>query len=428
MTFIPKAASAVVIGIGLAGAIVATPAEAQKKPKKGEEAAAAAPQLKLSEKFRKAAVPLQAAVAANDGAALSAAVAAATPAATTNDEKYYLNAVQIPYHQKQTDRAGLIAVLEQLVSNPSTPADAMKQYNYFLGALAFEKKESARALPYFRRARELGYTSENFGLQYAQALIDSGDVAGGVAELQKAIDAETAAGRKAPEPWYSFAVSRLYQKGDRAEANVWLKRALAAYPSPQNWRRSILVYRDGAEKAKQIDKAQRLDLYRLLRITKALADRNDYLEYADIAYQGGLPNEAIRMIAEGKAAGAIPAADGSAANIVAGAQSALRQDLPLATLEKQAASAATGKVAQATGDVAFASGEFAKATALYKLGLQKGGVDVGKTNLHLGMALAQSGQHAEARAAFANVTGPVDKEIAGFWVQWIDLQGAAPVA
>ena len=159
------------------------------------------------------------------------------------------------------------------------------------------------------------------------------------------------------------------------------RKALVAYPSPQNWRRSILIYRDGSEKgAKALDKSQRLDLYRLMRITKALADRGDYLEYADIAYQAGLPTEAIRMIAEGKAAGAVTATDGTAANILAGAQNSARQEGSLTTLEKQAATSANGKVASATGDAYFANGNFAKAVELYRLSLQKGGVDSSKVN------------------------------------------------
>lgn len=431
MTFTPKAALAAMIGIGLAGAVIAAPADAQKKPKKGEEAAAnGAPALKLSAAFRKAAVPLQAAVAASDPVAINAALAVATPLATTEDEIYFLNASQIPYLSKQTDRTRLTAVLEKLAANSKTPPEAQKQYNYFLGALAYEKKDAVRALPYFRKARELGYTSADFALQYTQTLVDTGDVAGGIVELQKAIDVEVAAGRKAPEPWYRYAVSKLYTKGNKAEANLWLKKALVAYPSPQNWRRSILIYRDGGEKAKALDKSQRLDLYRLLRITKGLADRNDYLEYADIAYQAGLPTEAIRMIGEGKASGAVPAADGSAANILAGAQNSAKQEGSLDALEKQAAASASGKVAAATGDAYFANGNFAKAVTLYRLGLQKGGVDAGKVNLHLGMALAQAGQLAEAKTAFASVTAAPDSEIAGFWVQWIDLQGApaAPAA
>jgi tetratricopeptide (TPR) repeat protein len=97
----------------------------------------------------------------------------------------------------------------------------------------------------------------------------------------------------------------------------------------------------------------------------------------------------------------------------------------LAAAEKNAASSANGKAALGTADAYFGYGDYAKAAALYKLALQKRGVDAGTANLRLGMALAKSGQAAEAKQALAQVTSGPRAEIAQFWTLWVDQNARA---
>lgn len=423
MKFVPKAMFAAALTVGLAGAVVVTPAVAQKK-KKGEEAAG--PQLKLTESVRKS---IAAAQAATDDATKMTNIAAAEAAAVSDDDKYVVAAMKLPIIAKGTDRAALVPLLDTLIVNPKTPAADLPRLTYFRGALAFENKKSAEALPYLVKARSLGYTSPDLALQIAQANVDSGNVPAGIAEIQTAIDAEKAAGRKAPEAWYSYAIGKLYTSGDRAATSTWMKAALAAYPTPQNWRKMIIIYRDSVAKgAAPLDRGQKLDLFRLMRVTQSLADQNDFLEYADLAFQAGLPTESMRVIDEGKTSGKIQATNTTATRIRADAATAAKAEGSLAALEKQAAASPNGKTAAGTGDAYLAQGQFDKAVPLYRLALQKGGVDASVVNLRLGQALAQSNQKAEAKTAFATVaTGP-GKDIAGLWTQWIDLAGAPAAA
>ena len=422
MTFITRAALAAALTMGLSTTAMVAPAAAQKN-KKGDDGA---PQLKLSDAVRKPVAAAQAALAANDTATALAQLATAEAAAKTDDERYIVAALRLKPAAEGGDRSKMIPVLDALIANPKTPAADLPRYTYFRGALAFEAKRNQEALPYLIKARELGYSSPELPLQIAQASVDSGNISGGVAEINKAIDAETAAGRKAPQAWYDYAISRLYNSGDRAQSAVWLKKSIAAYPTPQNWRKMIIIYRDGDKGGRTaLDKGQRLDLYRLLGATNALADQGDYLEFADLALQFGLPAEAVRVIDAGRSKGIVPAANGSAKQIYAQAQDGVKRDTPLATLEKQANAAANGKAAASTADAYLAAGEYAKASTLYRTALQKGGVDASLVNLHLGIALAQSGQKAEAKTAFAAVTAGANADIAGFWTQWVDQSGAA---
>jgi hypothetical protein len=425
MRMISHVAVAALLATG-ATALTTVPAFAQKK---GKEAAAAGPQLKLTDEVRKAASAAQTALAAKDTATALTQLQTAEPAAKTDDDRYIISALRLQAMATSTsDQTTMIPILDQLIANPKTPTTDLPRYTYFRGALAFQQKKYQEALPFLTRARDLGYQDPNLQLQIAQSQVSTGNVGGGVGEIEKSIEADIAAGKKPPEDVYNYAIAQLYKSGDRAGTAQWLQRLVKAYPTPQNWRKVLVIYRDGAEKTKPLDRGQKLDLYRLMRAAKALADQTDYLEYADLAYQGGLPYETKAVIDEGKATGKLPAANGTATRLTTDANNAIKIDTPLATLEKNARSGANGKSAAGTADVFYAQGNYARAIELYNLALQKGGVDASEVNLRLGAAYAQSGQKDQAKAAFAKVTGAPRSDIAGFWQQYLDLGSAGTAA
>lgn len=413
MKMISKVALTAALTIGTA-ATVATPALAQKN-KKGD--AAAAPQMQMSAEFRKLAIPVDAAAKAQNWAAVEQALPALDAAAKSDDEKYLVAAWRLPVVAQRNNPNELAPALDALLANPKTPQADLGKFNYVRGQVAVQLKKPAEAIPYLRKARDLGYQDSNLQLLLTQSLIDSGDVNGGVAELDKAIAAEKAAGRKAPEAWYNYGVSRLYKAGDRTATSTWLMREIADYPTPENWRKAILVYRDGLNAQKQqLPKNEKLDLYRLQRSVGALADANDYYDYANAAINSGLPWEAKAVIDEGRSNGKIPASEASTAQLYSAATKGIAAELPLATYETKAKAAAQGSTAAQTGDAYLASGNSAKAVELYRLALQKGGVNADEVNTRLGIALARGGDKAGAREAFAKVQGQPRSDIAKFWI------------
>lgn len=421
MKFISKVALAAALATGFTAAAV-DPAVAQKKGK--EEAGA--PQLKLSDAVRKPIAAAQAAYNANDFPTALSQLAIAEPLAKTDDERYIVAALRLQTYAKTNDRTGMIPALDALLANAKTPATDKPRYAYFRGSLAFDQKKYAEGLPYLKQARDLGYQDPNLALQIAQAQVDSGDVAGGLSEIDKAVAAETAAGRKAPEAWYSYAVSKAYGAGQHEQTTAWLQKSLVAYPTPQNWRKALLVYREGTE-AKggvKLDRGQQLDLFRLMRATKSLADRGDYLEYGNLAYQAGLPQETKAIIDEGRATTKVPTTDSTATGLINDSNTALKSEGTLASFEPRAKAAPNGKLAAGTADGYLATGNTAKAIEFYRLALSKGGVDTNEVNLHLGAALAQAGQKAEAKTAFQAVSTGPRKDIAGFWMQYLDVGSA----
>jgi len=95
-----------------------------------------------------------------------------------------------------------------------------------------------------------------------------------------------------------------------------------------------------------------------------------------------------------------------------------------ATLDAAASKALAGgtaKSALTTGDLLYGYGRFDKAAELYRAALKRPGADASLTNLHLGMALARSGDKAGAIAALSAVTGP-RIDIAKYWLAYLATQ------
>lgn len=418
MKSVSKAALAAALLIGAPAFIAGTPAIAQKKKEEGG--------LKVSEAWRKQGAEVQKLVDAKDWAGVKARIDALDAASQSDDEKYYAAQFRLAAAAGTNDNAGMVKALDVLLVNPKTPAADQGRFNFFRGDFAAQAKQPAQAAAYYTKARDLGYQPQgtNLNLKIAQALLDANQVPQGVAAIEAAIKAEEAAGRKAPEAWYKFTVSKLYTTGNKAAAADWLSRQLRAYPSPETWRSSLLVFvEQQRDKGAEPDADLRLDVLRLIRASKGLAGENDYYEYADAAQRRGLPWEVVSLIDEGRASGKIAKPSARLDPIYTQAVNRQKAEVSLTAEEKRAAGAANGAVAMSTADAYLASGNNAKAVELYRLALQKGGVDTALVNTRLGIALARSGQKAEAKTAFAAVTSGPRVDVARFWTAWLDTQG-----
>ena len=431
MKTISKLALVAAFATGVSSMALVTPAYA--KDKKADAADAA---MKLSPEVQKPGLAAQTALAAKDYPTASAAIDQVDAAAKTDYEKYIgaalryqlenekLVAAQTANPNAPLNETTLAAPLDALIANPATPAADRGKYAYRRGALAFNGKQYPIALQYFAKAKELGFNDPNLPLQVIKAKMDSGDVAGATADLEAAIAQMTASGQKAPEEYYRYAIAKSYAAKRNADTMAWLKKWVVAYPSSKNWRDALILSGIQANALIPLDEAQKVDVFRLMRATNSLADQTDYLQYADSVNRRGLPSEAQAVIKEGLASGKIPASNTMAKGLMADATKNIAADGPLSGLEKRAATAPNGKLAAGTADAYLGQNNYAKSIELYRLALTKGGVDADEVNLHLGIALARSGDKAGAATAFGAVKAKPRADVAGLWTTWL----AAPAA
>jgi hypothetical protein len=238
----------------------------------------------------------------------------------------------------------------------------------------------------------------------------------GLGYAEQAIAAQKAAGQAVPEDWYQRALSAAYNAKSGPDLVKWGGMLVTAYPTSENWRSTLVLYRD----SKQMDGQITLDLYRLMRATRSIAGERDYYDYAAIASERGLPGEAKAVVDLAISRDAKLATSKNLAELRAAATPKIAADLAsLPASERAAAASPLARPTMGAADGHLSYGEYAKAIVLYRSALTKTGVDADAVNTRLGIALAMSGDKEGARAAFQAVKGP-RAEIAVLWMAFLD--------
>lgn len=418
MKTVSRAAFGLALAMGLAAPLAISPAMAAKEKK---EKPAPAKQWQLSKEFRAAYVPADAAVKANAADAI-AKIEATEAVAKNADEKYIAGTLRLNLGQAtknaKLQQDGIVAMI---ASGSAAPADAAK-LNMAAGQLAYQAGNYPDAKKYLAEAVRLGQPGADGHLLLAEANFKAGTTMEGLSALDAAIKAEQAAGRKAPAEWYGRGAAMAYKAKLNAETAKWTREQVRAYPTSENWRSALVIYRDGST----LDNQAMLDIFRLMHDTKALAGERDFFEYASLAVTGALPGEAKKVIEEGFASGAVNKSSRAVSERLTDANNKIPSDrASVVADEKRAASAADGRLAANTASAFLAYGDYAKAIDLYRLAQKKGGIDADVVNTRLGIALARSGQKDAAKAAFHAVGGTTRKDIAQFWLLWLDQAPAA---
>jgi hypothetical protein len=412
--------SKMALAIALGGMAVAAPAFAKKEDKQ-----AAAPAEKATPAVQKAAFDAQKAADAGDVATALTNYNTAKAAMVSDEDKFMVGRVGYQIYQKNKDEQLFSDSIDLMLASSKASPDAQKQLYFAQGQIAYNKKDYAKALVSFQGAEKAGSTDADL----VPLIVESTALSGQTLQALQTLNAETtkraAAGQPVPAEWYQRGVSIGYKNkvpADQAQINQLTleltQKWVAADPQAQYWNGALEVY---AQQFK-LDNAGRLEMLRLLRAAGALEGGDDYREYADDVYLR-FPNEAMTVLQEGAAKGKVNlTAKGDASDvmgIVKGKVAADKASLPSA--DKASRAAADGSAALSTADAYVGYGEYAKAVDLYKVALAKGGakVDPGTVNLHMGWALALSGDTAGAKTAFQAVTG-ARKPLADFWIIHLD--------
>ncbi len=436
MTKLSKAALAAALLIGTTGLILPGTADAQKKK---DDKAPKGPV--LGAEFRKAALEAQTQLKAKNVAAAEPAVVAAEAVAKTEDEVYFaqLFRLQLEANRLEQTANGDAAVyrrlegalakpLDDLIANPKTDQKDRSSFTYRRGQMEYAQKRFAAAVTFIEKARDLGETDPELSLALTKAKVEGGDIVGGAAEMTKAIDAELAAGRKPIESWYDYIIPRL-AKADRFDDYlVWSQAKLKQYPTSKNWRSLIVFFGFSGKRVDLLDKGQKIDLFRLMRVNNALADEADYAQYAQYANSVGLPVEAKAVFDEGVKSTKMQLTREDDKGLYAAAVAAIKLDGPISAREAKARASATGVSAASVGDGYIGESNYAKAVEMYKIALAKGVTKTDEVNTRLGIAYAMLRDEANARAAFANVKSSPRNQIVAFWIVWLDLGATVPTS
>jgi tetratricopeptide (TPR) repeat protein len=156
----------------------------------------------------------------------------------------------------------------------------------------------------------------------------------------------------------------------------------------------------------------------MLRLKQALniLTPGEYTMLSRTAVDQLILGEAHSVLDAGIAAKKIDPASADAHDLVIGLKTKAKPTA--ADLAAAAKIAANAKALMRIGDNYAAMGDYSSAVNAYKLAMAKPDGDAALANLHIGMALARSGDKAGATAALNAVTGP-RAGIAKYWLTYV---------
>ena len=412
---------ALALALGLGGALVA-PAGAAKKEKEAE-APKQAP-LKPSAKIIANDKAAQDLIKKQDWAGLAANADAIAPSIQSADDKTVVGNYYLQAGQGAKNEANIGKGVDFLLEGGRLPADQQVSLLTAQGQLAYQAQNYDKAIASLQAAQKAGSANNDITPLLVESYAKKGQTVQALQTLNAGIDANQKASKPVPGDWFRRGFAMAYATKStapdyaavRGEASGLDRRWLMAENTGTVWHDVLLLYGESHTGDPELAN----DVRRLMYATGGLKSANDYLEYAEAVYQKN-PGEAKAALDDGVKKGAFTfASNRNAGEINDIVSKRIAGDkASLAGSEKNAATAANGRVAQSVGDGYYGYGNWAKAVELYKLALSKGGVDANLINTRIGMALARSGDAAGAKAAFAQVTGP-RKDLADFWTLYVD--------
>ncbi|MFL6858851.1 MAG: tetratricopeptide repeat protein [Allosphingosinicella sp.] len=407
--------------LALAGASVVATAPAFAKAPPAAAAAPAPRKYNLTKEERAAMGPVQKAIVAKDWAAAQAALPAAQAAATSADGRYVIGQFKLQIGIGTNNEAMQAEAVDALIASGGAEASELPALYRNQGALALRASPPnvAKAEAAFAKVVELNPTDTDAIVNLAKIKSDARKPQEAVALIDRAIAAKKAAGQPVDETWYKYALKLAYDNKLNAQAIRISRDLVAAYPTKENWRDALLIYRDDGN----LDPAGRLDLLRLMRASKSLAGERDWYDYADAVNNAGFPGEAKAVLDEGVSLRMIDPKKQAFADLMRVATSRLAADrASLSADAARALASGTGTAVLKMGDAYYGYGDYAKAAEFYRAAMTKGGVDAGTAQLRLGMSLAQAGDRAGAETALRAVTGQ-KADLAAYWLAWLAQRG-----
>jgi TolA-binding protein len=318
------------------------------------------------------------------------------------------------------EEPGVAAKSYDALANAGSLAPAQKlQFIQAIASAYFKIKEYAATATWTNRYFQAGGTDLAMHTLLAQAYYVNNDFVNATKATSDTIDAYERAGNQPPEMLYQLLTSCALKQNDKKAYAVALEKLVAAYPKPDYW--ADLVHQVEAKPG--FPDRLSIDVYRLRLAIGALTTAAQYMEFAELAIQAGLPAEAKAIVDKGYQAGVL----GTGASAETDRQGRLRDmakrstdaDQPtLVSAEVEANKKPDGTALVNTGLDFYGYGQYDKAAALIQAGMAKGNVkNPDDAKLHLGIVLLAAGNKAKALEAFKSIkSGDAVNDLARLWI------------
>jgi tetratricopeptide (TPR) repeat protein len=356
------------------------------------------------------------AVQAKDTAGANAQLAAARAVpALTDIDTIEIDVVTAFVAINSGDHPGALAAYKRVVASPQfsvviqPPEQTSTLKNMMI--LANEAKDYSAAIQAGETLAKSGGMDDKAAASLAAAYYYNKDYAKAQALAQKSVDAAIAAGGTPDKGSLQIMMNSYAEQKDQVHARAVLEQLATYYPGPEYWAKMVDITMGTTPGLKDM---QLLQLYRLRVLSGADGDAGDYTVGADLAMKNGYPGEARSMLQTAQArnvggiGGKLSEANGKAA----------ADEKTLGSTAAAAEKSANGQLDVLLAEQYYGYGRYADAVTAAKRAQGKSGVkDPEEPKMVVGMALAASGQYADAITAFNSVGGSdAQKKIAHVWV------------
>ncbi|HYD24270.1 MAG TPA: hypothetical protein VEB68_05705 [Croceibacterium sp.] len=404
--------SAVAMAVALAGGSVIGAAATGSAAMAQEQ-----PDLTPSREFNKVYQPVAdiAYATAGDFAAAKAQLPALLAAAQTADDRYLTGSASYVLGLKLRDRALQLQGMELMLQSGKATRVAAAELSYHLGEAAYDAQQWAKARQLLQAARTGGYTAGNAEGLTAESYFKEGQFQPGIAYLEGLVQQRAAAGQEVPEVWLRRALQVALDQQMSEEANRLSALLVRHSPTERNWRDAITVI----AQVNTLEPKAQLDLLRLMALTDALSDRRAYERYIEAADPRVNASEVSRVLAAGLSAGVFASGDEYYADVKRIVDERMAEERSDASAyAAEARGAANGRAARNAGEVYLALESFGEAEEMFKLALEKGGIDRDEVLTRLGIAQVRQNKLADARATFEQVSG-ARAAVARMWSAYV---------
>lgn len=412
-------------------------AQSNEKPKKGKEAAPAAPKKNYSKPFIAAYMPVANLLnKTKDAAAAKAEFPKVVAAIGNDDDRYEAGILAINIGAPLKDLAFQEQGIDLLLASASTPVELKKEYTFRKGAIAYDGKKFADAEKYMIDAYNLGHRANNIEFLISNAMSQQNKDADAISWIGKAIEASKAAG-PVNKAYVVRAANLSAKTKNYAGAANFYKELVVAENNPDYWHDALAFF----DRSREFNPEETLDVMRLMRATNGLRFQQEYAAYLDsLSYIGvRYPAEAVSVLDEGFAKGVISRNNVTFSERYNEAKARLTEDTrTLSGTIAPAKASPKGMLASLTADSFFSHKDYKTAKELYESALSKGpvldkdgGDQTDRTRFRLAMSKAMLGDYAGAKADFAMISGANRKAMAEYWTTYINHLAnpvAAPVA
>jgi tetratricopeptide (TPR) repeat protein len=308
-------------------------------------------------------------------------------------------------------------VFERMLNSGFLPSEKVDDITKTVAQLYFQVQNDRKAAEWARKWLDKHPSDIDMGVLLGQAYYRMNDYKNAASSMIKVVSNAERVGRKPEENWLLIVLSSQHKSENDEGVGEALKKLVRHYPKPQYWENLLDIYR-----RKDTSERVQLGYYRLMDEVGILKNKDDYMEFAQLAMEAGVPGEALRVVQQGFDNGTLKVDDkteqGRYDRLLAAAKKQVAQDEPtLPQLAKEAERASQGQPDVGLGHAYLSYGKYNEAIAAFQRGLKKGGVtDPDEAQIAMGIAHLRAGQEDQARQAFAAVKdGSRWKQLSELW-------------